>query len=991
MTFKISLGMIVKNEGQTLNECLLSVAPFVDEIVIGYGGKSTDDTEKIVQEFIDDGYPVTTFPIEWNSDFSEARNQVLDRVTGDYFLWIDGDDVLLGGEHLRRMIQENPNVDSFFMGYDYAHDEKGNTICYLIRERVVRLQDELEHRGWRWIGKVHEVMESRGFTATPKMVDDIVVQHHKPGDKHDPNRNANILYDQLAAQEPNPDPRILGYLCTENQGRGNFKEAILHAQRFVQLSGWDEEKYQMQHRISDMLRQMGNLDAALVSDFKAIAIKPDWPDAYFGLAETYNALENWNAVIEWTKAGASKKQPKTMLIINPLDYTYFPAIILAGAFTHLGDYKEALANYEQAFQFKQEPLIHDQMVMLSNEIHLHDVTEAFLLIREHLGRNDEWLKVRRLFDVVPKHIEQHPAIQETWKRSMFQTGHIDDPSIMEEFYTDNPHWQSVDEERIQDPGWLDYPRMRFALDTARRIKAKTIVDWGCSDGFIALPLARETGAHVTGFDLDPRCIDLATLRGREWGVDTRFQVGNVDQIGGWEGEKADLAIFFEVIEHVVDPIATLERVEKTAKHIAITTPFMSWEGGNIPAWDRLEPKGHLRIFDTYDIERLFYDRGKIWNLYKQEWGNTGWIFADYEPGVGYDKRIIIGAMGAPEDWNPRKIAEQGAGGSELAVMSLAEAFSRAGHESIVYTNTSSPGYYNGVCYRPNNHFRPKFASDVYIAWRQPEAADWNIDTKQLYLWMHDTDAGDRLTEDRAYKFDKIIVLTEWHKKNMMEKYPFIKEDKYVIIGNGVKKARFKGEPKKNPKKVIYSSSPDRGLDIILESIWPKVIEQVPDAELHIYYGWVNFAIFSPQFPHLKEFQDRVQGMLATAKGVIQHGRVNQDELAKGFMEANAWLYPTYFSETYCITGVEAQLAGAIPITNQTAALAETVKTGIFISGDVHDEAVQQQYVEAVVQVLNGGISSEQRQKVRENAPAHTWTERATQWLELFEKGEVVSG
>lgn len=986
MTYKISLGMIVRNEGRTLRMCLESVAPFVDEIVIGLGGESTDDTEAIAKEFTD-----KVIPIEWKDDFSAARNEVMEHVTGDYFFWLDGDDELVGGERLRELIVTHPNIDGFYMGYDYARDEQGNNVCYLIRERLVRLQDELPNRGWIWLGKVHEVLAARGFKEAALPVEDIVVKHHKPPNKHDANRNVDILYSQLEEQEPNPDPRILGYLCTENAARGNFKEAILHGQRFIKLSGWLEERYQMQHRIADMYRAMQQYEKAVDADMDAIQMVPEWPDAWFGLAETYNAVENYKAVVEYTKIGASKEVPKTMLIINPLDYSYLPVVILAGAYSHLGDFESALANYENCYKIRPEPLVAAQISLLRKEINLQNLTKAFLVLREHLGRNDEWLKVRKLYDVVPKHIEQHPTIQETWERSMMQTAHVLDPQIMVDFYTGNPHWTPVDDNQIKDPGWLDYPRMRFALDTAKKIDAKTIVDWGCSDGFIALPLARETGAHVTGFDLDPRCVDLATVRAKEWGVDARFEVGNVDEIGGWEGPKADLAIFFEVIEHVVDPAKTLEKIEKTANRIIMTTPYLSWEDGQLPAWDRLEPKGHLRIFDQYDIERILTTRGRIWDLYRQPWANTGWLFVDYIPGDRHDKNIMIGAMGSPEPWNPRIIDSTGLGGSETAVVRLAEAFARQGHRPIVYSQIDEPGYYSGACYRDASHFRTEIESDIYIAWRAPEQADWEINTKRLILWMHDTDAGDRLTPSRARKFDAIVVLTEWHKKFMLEKYPFLKEEKLVVIGNGVDFSRFGGRVKRDPKRVIYSSSPDRGLDVILEGIWPKVVEAVPDAELHVYYGWNNFDKFAPMYPQLQEFKQKVQTLFLDSKNVVQHGRVSQKELAEAFQKSAVWLYPTYFTETYCITAIEAQLGGAVPVTNNLAGLSETVRSGVVLSQDVRNPEVQKEYAQAVIDLLQNP-SSEFNKIVRKNAPAQSWDWVAEQWRSYFlQEGEVIRG
>lgn len=988
MSFNVTLGMIVRNESRTLEQCLQSVAPFVNEIVIGLAGESTDNTEEIARQFTD-----KVINIPWTDDFAEARNALWPHVTGDYFMWVDGDDIVIGAEKIPQLLRDNPNVDGFYMGYDYARDEFGNNTCFLIRERIVRLQDELPDRGWKWVGKVHEVLIP-SFPHSGMNVGDIVIQHHKPAGKHPADRNTKILYQQLQDSEPNPDPRVLAYLCTENMGRGNFAEAILHAQRFVKVSGWDEERYQMQHRIADMYRSMGDHKKAIAADHAAIEIQPDWPDAYLGLAESYAGLNQYKLAIEWTKAAATKKAPQTMLIIDPLDYTYKPLVILAGAYAWLGDMEMAVENYRQAYAIRQDQQVASQINLITRELELRNVVAAFNTLREHLGRHDEWLKVRKLFDVVPKYVQQHPDIMSAWQRTMIQTAHVEKPEIMAEFYTGNPHWAPMSDEMVLDQGWLNYPRMKFAIDTVRRVGAKNVVDWGCSDGFIALPLSRETGAHVTGFDLDPRCVELAAARADKWGLDCRFDVGNIDEIGGWEGEKADLAIAFEVIEHTVDPSVFLTKLEQTAKRIAMTTPYMAWEGGNIPAWDRVEPKGHLRIFDQFDMEALLTPRGRIWNLYREPWHNTGWLFVDYEPGVRHDKNIIIGALSTPEAWNPRMWEKGGLGGSETAIIKLSEAFAKQGHRPIVYTNVDEPGYYNGACYRPTEHFRDKIASDLFIAWRMPELADQDLNTKCLVLWMHDTDAGDRLTIERARKFDYIVVLTEWHKQYMMERYPFLRpentpgnRDVFVVIGNGVDFSRFEGKVQRDEKRVIYSSSPDRGLDIILEHIWPKVIEAVPDAELHIYYGWNNFDKFIPMFPHLGEFRAKMNHLLLNSKGVVQHGRVNQAELAEAFQKSSVWLYPTYFSETYCITAVEAQLAGVIPITNRLAALNETVHSGINIIGDVYQPETHKAYVEAVIQVLQTPLKDRKQvhKDIQRLAPARSWDAVAADWAERFLK------
>jgi glycosyltransferase involved in cell wall biosynthesis len=80
--------MIVKNEEITLPKCLSSVKNVVDEIVVLDTG-SVDRTPQIAQRF---GAKVHHF--QWCNDFSAARNEALQYVTGDWILVLDADEIL---------------------------------------------------------------------------------------------------------------------------------------------------------------------------------------------------------------------------------------------------------------------------------------------------------------------------------------------------------------------------------------------------------------------------------------------------------------------------------------------------------------------------------------------------------------------------------------------------------------------------------------------------------------------------------------------------------------------------------------------------------------------------------------------------------------------------------------------------------------------------------------------------------------------------------
>lgn len=85
---RLSAALIVRDEARYLPDCLRSIRPVVDEIVVVDTG-SVDDTAAIAESF-----GATVLHRRWDDDFSAARNFGLDHVTGDWVLYIDADERL---------------------------------------------------------------------------------------------------------------------------------------------------------------------------------------------------------------------------------------------------------------------------------------------------------------------------------------------------------------------------------------------------------------------------------------------------------------------------------------------------------------------------------------------------------------------------------------------------------------------------------------------------------------------------------------------------------------------------------------------------------------------------------------------------------------------------------------------------------------------------------------------------------------------------------
>ena len=86
----LSIGMIVKNEERCLEKCLKALKPLRDaipcELVIADTG-STDKSREIAEKYAD-----IVFDFEWINDFAAARNAVMDKCSGEWYLTVDADE-----------------------------------------------------------------------------------------------------------------------------------------------------------------------------------------------------------------------------------------------------------------------------------------------------------------------------------------------------------------------------------------------------------------------------------------------------------------------------------------------------------------------------------------------------------------------------------------------------------------------------------------------------------------------------------------------------------------------------------------------------------------------------------------------------------------------------------------------------------------------------------------------------------------------------------
>jgi glycosyltransferase involved in cell wall biosynthesis len=292
---------------------------------------------------------------------------------------------------------------------------------------------------------------------------------------------------------------------------------------------------------------------------------------------------------------------------------------------------------------------------------------------------------------------------------------------------------------------------------------------------------------------------------------------------------------------------------------------------------------------------------------------------------------------AYEAWTPETWAANGMGGSETMAWELARRLRARGHRVRMYTHCTpeQEGLYEGVEWLQWQRFR-SVKCDVLIASRAPwavrdvanvDGGDGSVATvggckyTASILWVHDVRCWE-FNQLEQRRIDRVLCLSKWHAEYFAAAH-HVDPAKVHVTRNGIDLKRFDGTEERIPHRAIYSSSPDRGL-LAAVLAWPKIRANVPDAELHCFYGFANWEKSAADNPAEQRVIAQLKHLCATTPGIVMRGRVSQKELAREFMRAGVWCYPTWFSETSCITAMEAQAAGCRVVTCPVAALAETV-------------------------------------------------------------------
>ncbi|HPS61323.1 MAG TPA: methyltransferase domain-containing protein [Candidatus Cloacimonas sp.] len=336
-----------------------------------------------------------------------------------------------------------------------------------------------------------------------------------------------------------------------------------------------------------------------------------------------------------------------------------------------------------------------------------------------------------------------------------------------------------------------------------------------------------------------------------------------------------------------------------------------------------------------------------------------------------DNEICIICPMSAEPWSPESI-KTGIGGSEEAVIRLSEQFNKLGYKVTVYNDCSKEGNYDGVKYVDWKKLNIKDRFSTVISWRS-NIFNYGIVAKNRIIWLHDGIPADFFNEDELKRVDKIVVLSQYHKTLLPKIVP---EEKIYVSANGIVPEDFAGiKEVRNPHRLIWASSYDRGLEVILSN-WQKIRAEIPDAEIHCFYGWNTYDSLVAEGQRKSDFKPRMLELMKQ-DGVFEHGRIGHKELLKEYAKSGMWAYPcNYKGEIQCIALTKAVASGCVCVTNDFAVLPER---------NPHYIADNEHFIDKIIDVLkhDSFVQGDVSQYIQDNS----WEKIAKEWEKDLFKSE----
>jgi glycosyltransferase involved in cell wall biosynthesis len=342
----LSLNIIVAaGEGEELDKCLESCkGKLFDEICITIAAPEMDESVKKVAEKYTDN--ITFF--KWIKDFSAARNFNFSQSHCSQILWLDADDGITP-ENYKKLLILKPTLASFdvvLIQYNYAHDDKGNTVIVLPRERIVRNCEYI-----KWHDRVHEYLDMKPEFKMKKE-DNIFIEHWRTK-PFDVERNLDILKEEYLKKECSPRTKF--YYGKELADSARWDEAIPVLEDCLNSGdGFKDNLAIASIKLSRHYYINKNIEAAKTIALKGISYSNRYAENYVMLGDIYWDQRDIETSIKYYKEAMTKVLGSAGMSQIADYYKFIPCWRLAYIYFNLRDYQKSLRYCDAALECKPD-------------------------------------------------------------------------------------------------------------------------------------------------------------------------------------------------------------------------------------------------------------------------------------------------------------------------------------------------------------------------------------------------------------------------------------------------------------------------------------------------------------------------------------------------------------------------------------------------------------------------------------------------------------
>jgi glycosyltransferase involved in cell wall biosynthesis len=268
------------------------------------------------------------------------------------------------------------------------------------------------------------------------------------------------------------------------------------------------------------------------------------------------------------------------------------------------------------------------------------------------------------------------------------------------------------------------------------------------------------------------------------------------------------------------------------------------------------------------------------------------------------------------------------------------------------------------------------------------------------LWIHDM-AGDpmyaHLREDGGKAFDALVFVSHWQYQEFLRTYDLLSPRIAVIANGGRPLDDSYGDKwrsldlgsRSNPVRLIYFTTPHRGLEILLP-VFDALYEDFLRRGIHIHldvhssfqlYGW----------PQRDEPYRVLFDYCESHPGVTYHGAVQHSVLMAALKSQHIFAFPSLWPETFCCCLAEAMFARLWVVHSDLAALPETsggLTQAYPFVGDAgaHAEIFSRHLCQAISTCIHdrGHVIERTTMAAQRAEHLYSWDVVAPQWTALLE-------